>query len=151
MSNSERSQLHGAVTSAAPFTVAGLCLLAWQLRLSARVKLIGDSILVGFKNRSGFDHRDDPTTEPFWRRGGGYNFFGQAFLMVGQLGPNPASCACRRGHRGRAVFARRAPAPRQTGDPCGCGPVNRCGDSAWTSRASAFRCHRRHRRRSRPW
>src|ERR1043165_5468134 len=41
------------IASLAAFMVALLCLLAWLLRLSALVKLISDSILVGFKAGAG--------------------------------------------------------------------------------------------------
>ena len=56
------------IASLAAFTVAVLCLIAWLLRLSALVKLISDSILVGLQGRRGADHRDDAVAEPV-RRG----------------------------------------------------------------------------------
>src|SRR6187401_2308159 len=43
------AQRYVQIASLAAFTVAGLCLLAWLLRLSVLVRLISDSILVGFK------------------------------------------------------------------------------------------------------
>jgi sulfate permease, SulP family len=43
------AQHYAQVASLTAFTVAALCLFAWLLRLSALVKLISDSILVGFK------------------------------------------------------------------------------------------------------
>ena len=43
------AQRYAQIASLAAFSVAGLCLLAWALRLSVLVKLISDSILVGFK------------------------------------------------------------------------------------------------------
>src|SRR6476661_4667376 len=46
--------LHYAqIASLAGFTVAILCVIAWLLRLSALVKLISDSVLVGFKAGAG--------------------------------------------------------------------------------------------------
>src|SRR5206468_8430142 len=47
------AQRYAQIASLAAFTVAALCLLAWALRLSALVKLISDSILVGFKAGAG--------------------------------------------------------------------------------------------------
>src|SRR2546430_5763527 len=47
------AQRYAQIASLAAFTVAVLCLLAWALRLSALVKLISDSILVGFKAGAG--------------------------------------------------------------------------------------------------
>src|SRR5881394_4352408 len=41
------AQRYAQIASLTAFTVAALCLLAWLLRLSALVKLISDSILVG--------------------------------------------------------------------------------------------------------
>src|SRR5262245_9852525 len=40
---------YAQIASLAGFTVATLCLIAWLLRLSALVRLISDSVLVGFK------------------------------------------------------------------------------------------------------
>src|SRR5205823_14508747 len=44
---------YAQIASLAAFTVAALSLLAWLLRLSVLVKLISDSILVGFKAGAG--------------------------------------------------------------------------------------------------
>ena len=44
---------YAQIASLTAFTVAALCLSAWLLRLSALVKLISDSILVGFKAGAG--------------------------------------------------------------------------------------------------
>ena len=46
-------QRYAEIASLAAFTVAALSLLAWLLRLSVLVKLISDSILVGFKAGAG--------------------------------------------------------------------------------------------------
>src|SRR5438034_4236418 len=42
------AQRYAQIASLTAFTVAGLCLLAWALRLSVLVELVSDSILVGF-------------------------------------------------------------------------------------------------------
>jgi len=47
------AQRYAEIASLAGFTVAALCLIAWLLRLSALVKLISDSVLVGFKAGAG--------------------------------------------------------------------------------------------------
>src|ERR1700688_3768681 len=47
------AQRYAQIASLAGFTVAALCLFAWLLRLSALVKLISDSNLVGFKAGAG--------------------------------------------------------------------------------------------------
>src|SRR4051794_2541261 len=46
-------QRYAQIASLAAFTVAGLCVLSWLLRLNALVKAISDSILVGFKIGAG--------------------------------------------------------------------------------------------------
>ena len=43
------AQRYAQIASLAGFAVAALCMIAWTLRLSVLVKLISDSILVGFK------------------------------------------------------------------------------------------------------
>ena len=43
------AERYAQIASLAGFTVALLCLIAWLLRLSILVRLISDSILVGFK------------------------------------------------------------------------------------------------------
>src|ERR1700732_2817056 len=47
------AQRYAEIASLTAFTVAGLCLFAWLLRLSVLVTLISDSILVGFKAGAG--------------------------------------------------------------------------------------------------
>jgi MFS superfamily sulfate permease-like transporter len=44
---------YGEIASLTGFTVAALCLIAWVFQLSVLVKLISDSILVGFKAGAG--------------------------------------------------------------------------------------------------
>jgi MFS superfamily sulfate permease-like transporter len=66
--------------------VALLCLISWALRLSALVKLISDSILVGFKAGAGLTIAMTQLPSLFAVPGGGANFFERAWLFVGQLG-----------------------------------------------------------------
>ena len=51
------AQRYAQIASLTAFTVALLCLFAWALRLSVLVKLISDSILVGFKAGAGLTMR----------------------------------------------------------------------------------------------
>lgn len=67
------------------FAVALLCLLAWVLRLSIIVRLISDSILVGFKASAGLTIIMTQLPALFGLSGGGHNFLDRAMLMVEQL------------------------------------------------------------------
>jgi SulP family sulfate permease len=77
---------YGQIASLAGFTVGLLCLLAWALRLSALVKLISDSILVGFKAGAGLTIMMTQLPSLFGVAGGGHNFFERVVLLAGQLG-----------------------------------------------------------------
>jgi high affinity sulfate transporter 1 len=78
-------QRYAQIASLAAFAVAVLCLFAWLLRLSALVKLISDSILVGFKAGAGLTIAMTQLPSLFGVKGGGHNFFERAFLLAGQL------------------------------------------------------------------
>ena len=77
---------YAQIASLAAFTVAVLSFFAWLLRLSALVKLISDSILVGFKTGAGLTIAMTQLPSLFGVAGGGHNFFERAYLFVGQLG-----------------------------------------------------------------
>jgi high affinity sulfate transporter 1 len=77
---------YAQIASLAGFTVALLCLLAWLLRLSALVRLISDSILVGFKAGAGLTIAMTQLPSLIGVAGGGHNFFERAVLLAGQLG-----------------------------------------------------------------
>src|SRR5215510_13337845 len=79
-------QRYGEIASLAGFTVALLCLISWALRLSALVKLISDSILVGFKAGAGLTIAMTQLPSLLGVPGGGHNFFERAVLLAGQLG-----------------------------------------------------------------
>jgi sulfate permease, SulP family len=79
-------QRYAQIASLTAFTVAALCLIAWALRLSAIVKLISDSILVGFKTGAGLTIAVTQLPSFFGIRGGGHNFFDRVLQLVGQLG-----------------------------------------------------------------
>src|ERR1700758_2090753 len=80
------AQRYAQIASLAAFTVAALCLIFWALRLSALVKLISDSILVGFKAGAGLTIAMTQLPSLFGVAGGGQNFFERAWLFAGQLG-----------------------------------------------------------------
>jgi high affinity sulfate transporter 1 len=79
-------QRYAQVASLAAFVVAGLCLIAWLLRLSVLVALISDSILIGFKIGAGLTIAMTQLPALFGVPGGGHNFFERAWLFAGQLG-----------------------------------------------------------------
>src|SRR5690349_18381946 len=80
------AQRYAQIASLAAFTVAGLCVIAWLLRLSVLVKLISDSIHVGFKAGAGLTIAMTQLPSLFDVPGGGHNFLERAFLFAGQLG-----------------------------------------------------------------
>ena len=79
-------QRYAQIASLTAFTVAALCLFAWLLRLSALVKLISDSILVGFKAGAGLTIAMTQLPSLVGVAGGGHNFFERTWLLAGQLG-----------------------------------------------------------------
>jgi len=80
------TQRYAQIASLTAFTVAALCLFAWLLRLSVLVKLISDSILVGFKAGAGLTIAMTQLPSLFGVAGGGHDFFERALLFAGQLG-----------------------------------------------------------------
>jgi sulfate permease, SulP family len=79
-------QRYAQIASLAGFTVAALCLIAWLLRLSALVKLISDSILVGFKAGAGLTISMTQLPSLFGVTSGGHNFFERAVQFATQIG-----------------------------------------------------------------
>jgi high affinity sulfate transporter 1 len=77
---------YGQIASLAAFSVAVLCLIAWLFRLSMLVRLISDSILVGFKAGAGLTIIMTQLPSLFGVAGGGRNFFDRALKFAGQLG-----------------------------------------------------------------
>jgi len=75
---------YAQIASLAGFTVAILCVIAWLLRLSALVKLISDSVLVGFKAGAGLTIAMTQLPSLIGVGGGGHNFFERAALLAGQ-------------------------------------------------------------------
>lgn len=77
---------YAQIASLAGFTVALLCLISWLLRLSILVRLISDSILVGFKAGAGLTIIMTQLPSLLGVSSGGHNFFERAVLLLGQLG-----------------------------------------------------------------
>src|SRR6516225_337275 len=77
---------YAQVASVAAFAVALLCLIAWLFRLNMLVRLISDSILVGFKAGAGLTIVMTQLPSLFGVAGGGHNFFERAALLAGELG-----------------------------------------------------------------
>jgi SulP family sulfate permease len=80
------AQRYAQIASLAAFTVAALCVFAWLFRLSVLVKLISDSILVGFKIGAGLTIAMTQLPSLFGVAGGGHDFFERTYLLIGQLG-----------------------------------------------------------------
>ena len=79
------AERYAQIASLTAFTVATLCLLAWLLRLSALVKLISDSILVGFRIGAGLTIAMTQLPSIFGAPSGGHHFFDRVWLFVGQV------------------------------------------------------------------
>jgi SulP family sulfate permease len=77
---------YGQIASLAACAVAVLCLIAWLFKLSVLVRLVSDSILVGFKAGAGLTIIMSQLPSLFGVAGGGHNFFDRAIRLAGQLG-----------------------------------------------------------------
>ena len=80
------AQRYAQIASLAAFTVALLCVVSWALRLSALVKLISNSILVGFKAGAALTIAMTQLPSFIGVPGGGHNFFERLVLIAGQFG-----------------------------------------------------------------
>lgn len=80
------AQHYAQIASLACFIVALLCLIAWALQLSVIVRLISDSILLGFKAGAGLTIAMTQLPTLTGVPGGGHNFFERIILLAGQLG-----------------------------------------------------------------
>ncbi|MFC7696567.1 SulP family inorganic anion transporter [Bradyrhizobium sp. GCM10028915] len=77
---------YAQIASLAACAVALLCLIAWLFKLSVLVRLVSDSILVGFKAGAGLTIMMSQLPSLFGVAGGGHNFFDRAIKLAGQLG-----------------------------------------------------------------
>jgi len=80
------AQRYAQIASLAALMVALLCLIAWLLRLSILVRLISDSILVGFKAGAGLTIAMTQVPSLLGVSAGGDNFFERVVLLAPQLG-----------------------------------------------------------------
>jgi high affinity sulfate transporter 1 len=80
------AERYAQIASLAAFTVAALCLVSWALRLSVLVKLVSDSILVGFKIGAGATIAMSQMPNLLGVAGGGHNFFDRIIQLAAQLG-----------------------------------------------------------------
>jgi high affinity sulfate transporter 1 len=74
------------IATLAGFAVALLCLVGWALRLSALVKLISDSVLVGFKAGAGITIALTQLPSLLGVPGGGHTVITRVIALTGQLG-----------------------------------------------------------------
>jgi SulP family sulfate permease len=77
---------YAQIASLSACVVALLCLIAWLFKLSILVRLVSDSILVGFKAGAGLTIMMSQLPSLFGVAGGGHNFFDRAIRLAGQLG-----------------------------------------------------------------
>jgi SulP family sulfate permease len=76
---------YAQIASLAACEVALLCLISWLFKLSVLVRLVSDSILVGFKAGAGLTIIMTQLPSLFGVAGGGHNFFDRAIRLAGQL------------------------------------------------------------------
>jgi high affinity sulfate transporter 1 len=74
------------IATLAAFAVALLCLMAWLLRLSILVRLISESILIGFKAGAGLTIAASQLPSLLGVPGGGHNFLERIINLAGELG-----------------------------------------------------------------
>src|SRR5258708_9561433 len=77
---------YAQIASLAACAVAVLCLIAWLFKLSVLVRLVSDSILVGFKAGAGLTIIMSQLPSLFGVAGGGDNFFERTIRLASQLG-----------------------------------------------------------------
>lgn len=86
--------MHVTVATLTAFAVAVCCFIAWAARLSVVVKLISNSVLVGFRFGAGLTISLTQLPALFGVPGGGRDFTERAWLLLGQLGEvNPYALA----------------------------------------------------------
>jgi len=79
------AQRYAQIASLTGFAVAALCLIAWILRLSVVVRMISDSILIGFTAGAGLTIAMTQLPGLIGVAGAGHNFFERVALFVGQI------------------------------------------------------------------
>ena len=135
------------VASLAAFTVAALCLIAWLLRLSVLVKLVSDSVLVGFKIGAGLTIAMTQLPSLLGIAGGGHDFLERLWLLVTRLGPDQPWWLRSGPRRSACFWAERGFPGKPVRSPSWCWPslLRPCWDCLhWRFRSPAgFRpaCH----------
>jgi SulP family sulfate permease len=81
----EDAARYAQIASLAACAVALLCLISWLFRLNMLVRLVSDSILVGFKAGAGLTIIMSQLPSLLGVAGGGHNFFDRALHLAGQL------------------------------------------------------------------
>lgn len=77
--------MHAAVATLAAFSVAMICFAAWAMRLSVLVKLISDSVLVGFRFGAGLTIATTQLPSLFGVPGGGHDVLTRVWALLSQL------------------------------------------------------------------
>ena len=77
---------YAQIASLAACAVAFLCFIAWLFKLSVLVRLVSDSILVGFKAGAGLTIIMSQLPSLLGVAGGGHNFFDRTIRLAAQLG-----------------------------------------------------------------
>jgi len=81
----EDAARYAQIASLAACAVALLCVISWLFRLNMLVRLVSDSILVGFKAGAGLTIIMSQLPSLLGVAGGGHNFFDRAIHIAGQL------------------------------------------------------------------
>ena len=82
----DSSAHYAEIATAAAVGVGVFCLIAWAFRLSVLVKLISDSVLIGFKAGAGLTIAITQLPALFGVAGGGHNVPERLLVLAGQLG-----------------------------------------------------------------
>ncbi len=81
----DNSAHYAEIATTAAAGVGVLCLIAWAFRLSVLVKLISDSVLIGFKAGAGLTIAITQLPALFGVTGGGHSVPERIFVLAGQL------------------------------------------------------------------
>ena len=114
---------YAQIASLAACAVAVLCFIAWLFKLSVLVRLVSDSILVGFKAGAGLTIIMSQLPSLFGVAGGGHNFF-DAFRLAVAARRRSISHPGDRCGRASASIARRTVSAGQAGRHYHCGAID---------------------------
>ena len=131
------------IASLSAFAVAVLCLIAWLFKLSILIRLVSDSILVGFKAGAGLTIIMSQLPSLFGVAGGGHNFFDRAIRLAGQVGDVNLLVLAIGARSDRALAPGRTISDGQAGRTCRGGVINPHGNPVRPSGIGRA-CHRKH-------